>query len=560
VSEPQKMPARPRTAPSAGARKALRVLLVEDCADDADLLGLELRRGGYDPDLLRVQTAAEMAAALQGRVWDIVISDHSLPSFSAPAAFALMRETGLDLPFIIVSGTVGEDVAVEAMRTGVHDYILKGNLRRLTAAIERELREAAMRAEQRRIREQLLISERMASVGTLAAGVAHEINNPLSVVIGNLDCLAADVAEVTALVKALGAGGRGAAPSADVTARLGAAVERLGEPLADAREASDRVRLIVRDLRLFSRADEEVRGPVDIRHVLESSIRMARNEIKHRARLVRAYRDVPEVHANEARLSQVFLNLLVNAAQAIPEGQTDAHAITVSTQVAGDRVEIAIADTGAGIAADVLPRIFDVFFTTKPIGVGTGLGLAICHRIVGAMGGDITVDSKGGVGTTFRVSLPRARAGGTAELPVVKPAAATTRRAAVLVVEDEQTVGRMLQRLLGTVHDVTLVGNGREALQRLAAGKRFDVILCDLMMPEMTGMDFHAELERTASDMAARVVFVTGGAFTPRAREFLDRVDNPRLDKPVDVARLREVIDQIAEGPARARVSARGEY
>src|SRR6266540_6268753 len=164
----------------AGARRPLRVLIVEDNPDDADLILLELRRGGYDPDARRVETGDEMRAAFAERTWDLVVSDYSLPTFSAPGALAVVKSLALDLPFIVVSGTIGEDIAVEAMRTGVHDFLLKGSLRRFVAAIERELREAAMRAERRRIQEQLLISERMASVGTLAAGVAHEINNPLA--------------------------------------------------------------------------------------------------------------------------------------------------------------------------------------------------------------------------------------------------------------------------------------------------------------------------------------------------------------------------------------------
>jgi len=168
-----------------GTRTPLRVLLVEDSEDDAELVFRELRRGGYKLDAVRVETAEDLAAELRTRTWDIVISDHSLPGFSGPAAFAIVHDTGLDVPFIMVSGTVGEEVAAEAMRSGVRDFILKGNLQRLVVAIEREVREAAARVEQRKIRQQLLISERMASVGTLAAGVAHEINNPLSVVLGN---------------------------------------------------------------------------------------------------------------------------------------------------------------------------------------------------------------------------------------------------------------------------------------------------------------------------------------------------------------------------------------
>jgi CheY-like chemotaxis protein/anti-sigma regulatory factor (Ser/Thr protein kinase) len=290
---------------------------------------------------------------------------------------------------------------------------------------------------------------------------------------------------------------------------------------------------------------------VDVHKVIESSIRMARNELRHRAKVVRRFGSVPLVDANEARLGQVFLNLLVNAAQAIPEGQTDHNSITITTAIEGGMVTIDIADTGAGIGAEVLPRIFDVFFTTKPIGVGTGLGLAICHRILTAMDGRIEVESCLGEGTTFRVALRRARSGRTIEMPAVRAVVPEAGRiGTVLVIEDEPALGRVLQRLLAP-HRVTVVTRAKEALIRVAAGESFDLILCDLMMPEMTGMDFHAELSRAFPEIAARVVFMSGGAFTPGAREFLEATPNRRIDKPIDTVRLRRLVEEaLTSNPA----------
>jgi len=529
------------------ARKPLRLLLVEDSEDDAELVVAQLHQGGYDVDVVRVETVEEMTAALRAGGRDIVISDYALPTFSAPAAFKALREAGLDLPFVMVSGTVGEEVAVELMRIGVHDFVLKGNMRRLTSVVERELRDAAMRRDQVRIRQQLLISERMASVGTLAAGVAHEINNPLSVVVGNLEFITGDLRRVGELVASLrqqaqqGPHALAVAVAAD---NIAARLAEIAPSLQDAQQAADRVRIIVRDLRLFSRADEEVRGPVDVRRVLDSSLSMARNEIRHRAQVERNYADIPPVDGNEARLGQVFLNLIVNAAQALPEGKTGANKIVVNTSQVNDRVVVEISDTGSGIPPEVLPRIFDVFFTTKPIGVGTGLGLAICHRIITGMGGSINVDSRVGEGTTVRVTLPTAGPGAS-DTQASAPSATTgsRRRGAVLVVEDEQAVGRMLQKLLSVNDSVMWVASGSEALSRIKEEPPFDLILCDLMMPEMTGMDFYAALATRSEALARRVVFMTGGAFTPKAREFLDRVDNARIDKPVDIKRLRQLVD-----------------
>lgn len=237
--------------------------------------------------------------------------------------------------------------------------------------------------EQKKLMAQLMVSDRMASVGTLAAGVAHEINNPLAVVVSSLGYMS------------------------ECLEGPGGGVEALREPLAEAIEAAQRVRRIVHDLKRFSRApDEEFRAAVDVRAVIESTIRMAWNEIRHRAQLVQDCREVPMVLVNEARLGQVLLNLVVNAAQALPEGRSDQNEIRITTRHEGDRVIVEVSDTGAGIAPENIGRIFDAFFTTKPVGVGTGLGLAISHRIVTSLGGELTVRSTVGEGTTFRVSLP----------------------------------------------------------------------------------------------------------------------------------------------------------
>jgi signal transduction histidine kinase len=528
-----------------GVGKRLRVLLVEDDPNDAELVVLELQRGGYEPAMWRVQTAAEMRRALAEEAWDVIVSDYSMPTFSGPEAFNVLREVGLDLPFIIVSGTVGEEVAVEAMRAGVHDFLIKGHLRRLVAAIERELREATMRAERRKIQEQLLISERMASVGTLAAGVAHEINNPLSVVAGNLLILKQDFESV---VRALGA-----LPSTERV--VAAASSSFREAVADAEEATERVRLLTRDLRVFSHPDEVKREAVDVHNVLESAIRMARNELRPRATVVRRFGDVPKVQANEARLGQVFLNLLVNAAHAIPEGHREDQTITLVTGRQDEMVVVDVIDTGVGIPPEVLPRIFDIFFTTKPVGIGTGMGLAICHRILTSLGGRIEVQSRVGEGTRFRVLLQRARSGATLELPVEASkiaGPARERTASLLVVEDEPALGRVLPRLLSP-HRVTVVERGAEALARILAGERFDVILCDIMMPEMTGMEFHRELSRVRPEIAARVVFMSGGVFTPGVRSFLDEIPNRRIDKPLDIDALRRLIGEALPDSDRGR-------
>jgi signal transduction histidine kinase len=513
--------------------------LVEDSEEDAMLLLRELQRGGYEPQCHRVETQASFKAALKAGGWDIVISDHTLPAYSGLTALADLRSTRSNTPFILISGTIGEAVAVTAMKAGAQDYVLKGDLTRLPSAVERELREAVVRVEQTKMRERLMISERMASAGMLAAGVAHEINNPLAIAALNLDMNSEALARAIARANEIKARGSGAA------ALLGQELADLDAPLQDAREALKRIRDIVRDVKLFSRQDDEMVTTVDLRRVVDSSARMAWNEIRHRARLVKTYGDVPLVRANESRLGQVLLNLLVNAAQAMPESQASRHEIRVTTRTAEDgQAIVEVADTGSGIPKENLERIFDAFFTTKPLGVGTGLGLAICRGIVVDLGGHIEVESEIGKGTLFRLVLPA----GCESATVVKAARVDPGgiRARVLVVDDEVALGRALSRNLSVRHEVTVLTGGAEAVACLASGARFDVILLDVMMPDMSGMRVHQELQRIAPDQAARIIFLTGGAFSVGAREFLDRVPNPRLEKPVETATLLALIDALA--------------
>jgi CheY-like chemotaxis protein len=303
------------------------------------------------------------------------------------------------------------------------------------------------------------------------------------------------------------------------------------------------MRFIVRDLKIFSRSPaESTTGPVDVNATIASSLRMAWNEIRHRARLVKALGVVPHVEGNEARLGQVFLNLVVNAAQALPEGHADRHQISVSSSVEDGRVVVSVSDTGPGIPPEVIGRIFDAFFTTKPVGVGTGLGLAICQRIVTDMHGELTVTSELGRGSTFRVVLPIALDKPVAVVPVAV-VASQVRRGRILVVDDEELVARVVTRTLTKDHDVVSLVNARDALA-LCTRERFDLILCDLMMPEMTGIDFHRELSRLVPEQAQRIVFLTGGAFTPEARRFLSETPREYLEKPYDPGDLRAIVQR----------------
>jgi PAS domain S-box-containing protein len=391
------------------------------------------------------------------------------------------------------------------------------------AAVNRDI------TEHRRLQAQLLLADRMASVGTLAAGVAHEINNPLAYVLANVAYALEEMRE-----------SRDAELFSDAIAAL-----------EEARDGAGRMREIVRDLKTFSRSDDETRGLIEVDRVLQSAVNMVRNEIKHRARLSAVFGPTPRVEGNDSRLAQVFVNLLVNASQAIPEGDANSNQIAVSTRTGPDgRAIIEIRDSGAGIPKVILGRIFDPFFTTKPVGEGTGLGLAICHNIVSAMGGQIEVESEIGKGSLFRILLPSARCVPSEAVHAEAPDTAAGERRRILVVDDEPMVCRSVSRILSGAHEVVISSGAREALGRLGAGEHFDLILCDLMMPEMTGMDLYERLRSDWPDAATRIAFLTGGAFTSVARTFLEKVSRPCIEKPFEPQALRKVVTEML-GPSQ---------
>jgi PAS domain S-box-containing protein len=402
-------------------------------------------------------------------------------------------------------------------------------------------------AQGREVTAHMMQMDRMMSVGLVAAGLGHEINNPLSVVAANVDlALRATIAMVASVADILSH-----PADADVHSelvQLNTELTEVREGLADARRGARRVQSIVRDLRAFSRPELDSTEPVQIESVLQAAVALVRNEIRHRAQLVKMFERVPDVAGNEARLGQVFLNLLINAVHAIPVGDANKHQIRLAVCAAPGAVVVEISDTGSGIAEADLPRIFEPFFTTKPIGEGTGLGLAICRNIVLSQGGTIDVESQLGRGTTFRVTLPAAekRAPPRTEsaAALLAPAA---RRLRVLVVDDEPLIGRVVQRCLGREHDVRWVSSGLEALELLLGNRaRFDVVFLDVMMPEMTGIEVCELLAKQKPELLGRVVFLTGGAFTAEARAFLERVPNRQLLKPFEPRALRATAEDVA--------------
>ena len=396
---------------------------------------------------------------------------------------------------------------------------------------------AARLGELKAAQEQLVAADRQVSLGQLAAGVAHEINNPLAYVSSNLQFVRKEL----------------------VTAGPRAERDWL-EAIDEAVEGCQRVRFIVQSLKAFSRSDEETLEPVSVEEALDAALQLGQNEIKHRARLVKQVDDVPRVMGNAVRLGQVFLNLLINAAHAIDPGASEKNRITLRVFRAADgRVGVSVSDTGCGMTEEVRLRLFTPFFTTKPIGQGTGLGLPICQGIVSRLGGEIRVESALGQGSTFTVLLPAALGDAPAaseedDSTVITELTAVIRppdRARILLVDDDALVARALKRGLSRNHEVDVASGGAAALELLERGERYDLILCDVMMPEMTGMELFETLRQRWPQVADRVVFVSGGAFTPNAQAFLEDHRDRVLDKPIDPKALQACIRlALDRGPA----------
>jgi two-component system NtrC family sensor kinase len=384
--------------------------------------------------------------------------------------------------------------------------------------------------ERKLIQEQLSHATRLISIGTLASGIGHEINNPLSYVMYNLEFASDTIQSI--LDEANGPKG--------ISQESLQKLAPLRDDLIEASNGADRIRAILRDLRTFSRAGDERKLPTSVSRAADAAINMVFSQIRHHARVVKVYEDTSLVDAVEGKLVQVIVNLLVNAAQSMAPERPEENTIRVRTAMAGDSwVVLEVSDTGAGIPASDLSRIFDPFYTTKAVGSGTGLGLSISHGIVQSFGGTIEVDTELGQGSTFRVRLPASPREARSSQRPRTGTSPPVRRGRVMVIDDEPQVSASLQRMLAKEHDVVAHTSSRAAARELRTGARYDLILCDLMMPDLPGWQLYTTL---SEEQKGLVVFMTGGAFQPPAREFLAGIKNPVLDKPVDPRQLRALL------------------
>lgn len=514
----------------------VRVLFVEDSPDDVELILVELARHGYHCVPRAVETRPDFLDALNHGPWDVVLSDHSMREFSSLEALRLLREHDPDLPFIIVSGTIGEDSAVDAMRAGAQDYVLKHNLRRLGPAVARELREAENRRQQRRTQDALSHSEnqlrhaqKLEAVGRLAGGVAHDFNNLLTVILGFSEFL------LEQLPKDSG-------PFRDAT---------------EIQTAAQRASRLTKQLLAFSR--QQVLNPqvVDLGVVLKELKPMLSRLIGEdvRCRLKLTEGALPVV-IDAGQFEQVIMNLVVNARDAMPNGgrllldtarvtidAERAHALSIAT---GEFVVVSVSDTGSGIPPSALDRIFEPFFTTKEIGQGTGLGLSMVFGIVRQSGGAIEVHTSPEEGTTFRVFFPVANRVSDPVAVEVRQVRVPTAAATILLAEDEPGVRTFLETALNRAgHSVISVASGKEAVRiGSTPGQRIDLLIADVVMPGLSGPEVAAQLATAQPEM--RTIFLSGYSTHVALDDIMAADPSVLLQKPFTLeALLGKVRDRL---------------
>ncbi len=468
--------------------------------------------GFYDPNFAWLYVIPILAAlvvdARAGWVFTGLVLLLTLGFFLAPTM-------GIEMPSLIppedhaMQSLFNRTSAITAIGVGLAALVSQQRFAsRLLQKANDDLRDEMTRRQEASAR--LLHAERMASMGSVAASVAHEINNPLTYLSMNL-------AELRAQFK-------DASPEAH-------------RMLDEAADGASRVQALVADLRTFSHeGTSDSAEPIDVDSAVKLAVRMVSNEARHRATLDVVNETGLFIEGHESRLVQVLLNLLTNALHAIPEGDKE-HTVTLRVSNSDHQVVIEVIDDGAGMTEQTRARVFEPFFTTKPIGVGTGLGLSICRNLVGAMNGTLEIESEVNVGTTARVCFPA----------ITPPArrddsSGTFARAArtglrVLVVDDERAILRAIKRVLSD-HIVETTSSAREAVER-CHHEEYDVVLCDLMMPELSGAELYAQLPER---VRPRLVFMTGGVFTAGTISFMETVTNPVLHKPFNPATLKQAV------------------
>jgi two-component system, cell cycle sensor histidine kinase and response regulator CckA len=462
-----------------------------------------------------------------------LVNEKTREPLGDPARLALERGTVVTLPAHAALIADDRELSVEDSAAPIVDD--RGT--QLGAVIV--MRDVSV---ERKAQEQIALTDRLASLGAVAAGVAHEINNPLTYIVGNVGFLGEELARLRQLTTSSLSGEHGAA--------IAECVSQLEQLTLEIDEGATRVARIVADLGCFAQQPAPIRTG-NVLAALEWALRVSRAAITQHATIRRELVPVPDVRGDEGRLGQVFLNLLLNAAHALRHGDPETHELTVSSRLEPPSegspapvVVVSVRDNGTGMPESVRERIFEPFFTTKPIGMGTGLGLSVCHGIVQELGGSISVLSELGEGSVFEVRLPAAERSEPVLAGDTAPATGML-RGRVLLVDDDPRMLALLARMLRD-HEVLSAQGGQAALELLAGpSPRPDVIVSDVLMPDMNGFELYREIESRYPELAPRVVFLSGGANTELVRRATNQGSQPCLRKPPQRTELLAAIQRL---------------
>jgi two-component system, cell cycle sensor histidine kinase and response regulator CckA len=507
----------------------IRVLIIEDSEDDALLIVRELKAGGYDVKYQRVDTLGDLSLACDSREWDLIISDYTMPSFSGTDALKFIRSKHVETPFIFISGTIGEETAVSAIRNGAQDYLMKGKLQRLIPAVRRELRESEQKKERDRLQKHVQQLQKFEAIGRLSGGIAHDFNNMIGAIQGWAEL-----------------GYEEANPGS-----------KLRERFQKIREQSLRAAQLTSQLLAFGRRQVLQRRKVNLNLFI-------REEMSFLAKIIGENLDVktvegpnlPVIHADPAQLQQVLMNLCLNARDAMPAGgqlQIETANVEIGEDVggagreiqptAGKYVLMIVSDTGVGMDEATTERIFEPFFTTKELGQGTGLGLSTVYGIVKQHRGFIYVESEPGKGSTFRVYFP-AESGVHQSREAVYECPALKGSETILLAEDDdglrETVREMMQSL---GYRVIAASDGNRAVDLFKENvSEIDLVVMDVVMPGQGGLQVHTEL--TKAKPGIDVIFTSGYA---REAECLLEQGAIFLAKPYSLARLSQIMRSILD-------------